>query len=113
MSSQQSAVPATLRGGSATLGGGSSQQKRFRSKLIADCWLLIAIIGALAVPAWACPMCKVAMEQTADPQHLTRWGAAFSVGVLTMVSMPFLLVGVIGWQIARHARRATSQPPPS
>lgn len=71
----------------------------------------LAALGALAVPAWACPMCKIIVQDAASPEQLTRWGQAFSAGVLAMVSMPFLLVGVIGWQIARATKTTTTPKP--
>ena len=57
-------------------------------------------------------MCKTAIQDGANPQALTRWGTAFSTGVVAMVSMPFLLVGVIGWQIARSTK-TTKTPKPT
>ena len=49
---------------------------------------------------WACPMCKDVVEALRS-----RLGEGYFWSVLFMVSMPFIVVGLIAWRIVRAYRR--------
>ncbi|MBI4354092.1 MAG: hypothetical protein HY595_02535 [Candidatus Omnitrophica bacterium] len=56
--------------------------------------------------AWACPMCKEALfdpNQAAAQSGVVR---GYAVSIAAMLGVPALLMGAMGFVIARSARRA-------
>jgi hypothetical protein len=61
------------------------------------------LLAASAKSAWACPMCKLALE-TDDPQP-----RAYMISILFMMGMIFTMFGLVGglvWWLTRHERRS-------
>ncbi|GEM_PF-2649690 len=49
-----------------------------------------------------CPMCKTALEQSAEGQHLA---SAFNTGILFLLCVPFVIVGMVALIVYRQHRR--------
>jgi thiol-disulfide isomerase/thioredoxin len=61
---------------------------RFKFFVVAG---ILALLTFFPATAWACPLCQ---DQLSQP-----WALGFSLSVLFMVSMPFILVGFLGSQV--------------
>lgn len=70
--------------------------------------VLLTIVGLalLSNTAWACPMCKLALE-TDDPQP-----RAYMVSILFMMGMIFVLFGLVAagvWWMSRREQRSLEE----
>ena len=61
-------------------------------------FVLIAVIGLIA----QCPMCRIAAESNLE--HGGTAGKGLNTGILYMLSMPYLLVAVIGYLWYRNKK---------
>ncbi|SFH79751.1 hypothetical protein [Planctomicrobium piriforme] len=67
--------------------------------------LIVALgISATAVPAQACPMCKIAHEDSTDPAVAAR-PRAYMYSILFMLSMPATLLSIFGVSFYRLAKK--------
>ena len=77
-------------------------------KRLAYALTLAALLGA-AAPAWACPLCKEAatdaLEDGEDPLAEAR---AYNQSIYLMVSMPYLLLGGVGFMVYRGFKKQQS-----
>ena len=73
--------------------------------------IALLLLGACAVmvPALvsACPMCKEALVDPAQPQAVTRAAKGYAVSIAALIGMPFVLVGGVATLIVRASRRRT------
>ena len=71
--------------------------------------LLTALtLGSLALPARACPLCREAPANGSDVEEDDQYreAAAYNQSIYLMVSMPYLLLGVVGVAVyRRHTRQ--------
>ena len=63
--------------------------------------------------SWACPLCKDALFSPGEGQALSQAAHAFNLSIVTLASVPFVLVGGIAWLIVRSSRRAPRNEPGS
>jgi hypothetical protein len=63
------------------------------------------LVVALAGDAWACPTCR---ENLADPQA-RGLATGLYYSILLMMSMPFALVGTLGFVAYRSVKRAAAE----
>lgn len=59
--------------------------------------------SALQSAAWACPMCKIALENDDQQPRAYMISILFMLGMITSVSFG---VGVLAWWINRNERKA-------
>ena len=69
------------------------------SPIMCVCLLLLTQI------ATACPLCKEALFSPGEGQALSQAAHAFNLSIVTLASVPCVLVGGIAWLIARSSRR--------
>src|SRR4051794_31791090 len=73
------------------------------NRTLRTAWLVLGLILAGADSAWACPMCKLALE-TDDPQP-----RAYMYSILFMMGTIFTLFSAMGgfvWWLSRQERRS-------
>lgn len=75
----------------------------------------LALLGGAASFALACPLCRDAVPESsgAEYEDQMREAAAFNHSIYLMVSMPYLLLGVVGVAIYRAHRQHAPVLPPS
>lgn len=80
------------------------------SKILRILLTCVALSAATlpAVTAQACPMCKIAHEDSTDPAVTAR-PRAYMYSILFMLSMPATLVGSFGLAFYRMSRRQAAQ----
>lgn len=74
----------------------------FGQCVMRGCWIAVALLAASVNSAWACPMCKMALEED-DPQP-----RAYMISILFMMGTIFTLFGAVGalaWWVTRAERR--------
>ena len=67
----------------------------------------LALVAVLAAVASACPTCKEGLDQN-DPQHQSI-AAGFYYSILFMMSMPYILLGTLGFVAYNTIKRAKVQ----
>ena len=74
--------------------------------------LMLALFGTLSVaaPVSACPMCKIAQEDSEDPAVAAR-PKAYMYSILFMLSMPASIFTAFSVAFYRLSRRPASQDP--
>ncbi len=73
------------------------------------------VVLAWSPAVWACPGCKEAVAGDGEEGGVSRAGIAFSISVLFMLSMPFLLVAGFGaafYRLYRKQQRLRATPAP-
>ena len=75
-------------------------------RLTAPC-LALAVVLAIAGPAWACPGCKDALS--ANDHEGGNLVAGYFWSILFMMSMPFILVGTFCGSMYVSVRRARAR----
>jgi hypothetical protein len=69
-------------------------------------WAVLVVLFSAANSAWACPMCKLALE-TDDPQP-----RAYMISILFMMGTIFTLFGVTGavvWWMSKRERHSLEE----
>ena len=61
----------------------------------------------------ACPLCKDTLFSPGEGQALSQAAHAFNLSIVTLASVPFVLVGGIAWLIVRSSRRMPRNKPRS
>lgn len=75
------------------------------SKFLRIALMCVALSGACAAqPALACPMCKIAQEDSTDPAVRAR-PRAYMYSILFMISMPATLVTSFGVAFYRMSQK--------
>ena len=72
-------------------------------------WMPLLVLGLLllgAVPALACPNCKNSLPDTDDVGAITRLRDGYFWSYISMSSMPFIAVGVIGYNLFKRIKQA-------
>lgn len=69
--------------------------------------LPMALVLGLTAMAAACPTCKEGLDQS-DPHHQSI-AAGFYYSILFMMSMPYLILGSLGYLAYHSIRRAKQQ----
>ncbi|MFO0917795.1 MAG: hypothetical protein U0872_05695 [Planctomycetaceae bacterium] len=73
------------------------------NRIFKSAWLVLGILLASANSAWACPMCKLALE-TDDPQpRAYMYSILFMMGTIFTL---FMSVGGFVWWISRREQAA-------
>ncbi|MEM3063564.1 MAG: hypothetical protein QW303_08500 [Nitrososphaerota archaeon] len=67
---------------------------------------LIAVLTPTSLALALCPMCKKALENSAEGQNLA---AGFNAGILLLLATPFLVIGAIGFFVYRAIKDGTSE----
>jgi hypothetical protein len=67
----------------------------------------LALVALLFTVAAACPTCKDGLDQN-DPQHQAV-AAGFYYSILFMLSMPYVILGSLGYLAYLSVRRARAQ----
>jgi hypothetical protein len=66
----------------------------------------ITLVAWVAPEAWACPTCK---EDLASNPNARGLASGFYYSILLMMSMPFVIVGMLGTVFYRSVRRAQGE----
>ena len=61
------------------------------------------------VVAMACPFCTEGLLSPGDAQASSRVAQGYDLSILMLMSMPFVLVGIVTWVIVRSARRVSTR----
>jgi len=72
-------------------------------------WLPLLVLGLImvwAVPVLGCPNCKNSLPDSDDVGMITRLRDGYSWSYVGMSSMPFLAVGIIGYQLFKRIQQA-------
>ncbi len=67
----------------------------------------LALVAVMVTVAAACPTCKDGLDQN-DPQHQAV-AAGFYYSILFMLSMPYVILGSLGYLAYLSIRRAKAQ----
>lgn len=67
--------------------------------------LVYGLLLALAGPVAACPNCKEAVA--AQPEEVAQMKNGYNYSVLFMMAMPFSLLGIGSFMVARAVKRGT------
>src|SRR5262245_42777128 len=67
----------------------------------------LALVAVLVTVVAACPTCKDGLDQN-DPQHQAV-AAGFYYSILFMLSMPYMILGSLGYLAYVSIRRAKAQ----
>ncbi len=71
--------------------------------------VLLSLVFALTQPGLitACPSCRDAVPSTTDAEEddQTREARAYNSSIYLMAGMPYLLLGMVGVGLYRHARK--------
>jgi hypothetical protein len=70
----------------------------------------LALVAVMVTVAAACPTCKDGLDQN-DPQHQAV-AAGFYYSILFMLSMPYVILGSLGYLAYVSIRRAKAQQAP-
>ena len=74
------------------------------SKSVISLFIILLIVLLVQDYSFAqCPMCRMTAES--NMQHGGTAGAGLNVGILYMLSLPYLLVGMIGYLWYKNRRR--------
>ena len=86
-------------------GEGRALPSPFREKVaegrmrVLIAWIILCLAGSLS---WACPLCKEALAQ--------GMAKGFNWSILLMISVPFVVVGVIAGLLRRSVQRRQARP---
>ena len=70
------------------------------------CLIIVVLTVLGSASAWACPMCKAFVADAPGAQNHVQLAQGFFWSIMTMLAMPFVLVGSIGAMLYRtHKRR--------
>ncbi len=76
------------------------------------CWLAIVVVLAGPVAAMACPNCKGTIEDQANAGDAgLNVARGYYYSIVFMMSMPFLLTGILVFAIRRQAKAISSPHP--
>ncbi len=76
-----------------------------KQRVILSLLSISSLLLLLQLSAFACPLCKEALSSANDPNVSTQLGKGFYWSIITMLSMPFLLVAVIAGVVIKAYRR--------
>jgi hypothetical protein len=72
---------------------------------LAMTWCLFICFFLFQTVAWACPMCKAFIADEGVNQDPSRVARGYFLSILTMMSMPVLVVGSLGTAIYRAQKK--------